>query len=157
MEALPRSKLADVVDPLALIECVEKARKRPEIERDGADVQQVVVNPHQLGKNRADVAAPRGDLDSEQLLDGVEPGNLVRDRRDVVHPIDDRHVLVVREVLAQLLEAAVQIADVGNGFHDPFTVQREHQPQRRVRCGVLRTEVQGPEILLFGSIRFGKV
>jgi hypothetical protein len=40
------------------------------------------------------------------------PRNVVRHRRDVVHPVSDNDVLVVVQVLAELLEAAVQKADV---------------------------------------------
>ena len=54
----------------------------------------------------ADVLAARRQLDAQQLLDRVVPGDLVGDRRDVVHAVDDRDVLVVVEVLAELLEAA---------------------------------------------------
>jgi hypothetical protein len=53
-----------------------------------------------------------GELDAEQLLDRREPAHLVGDRADVVHPVDDRDVLVEVEVLAELLEPAVQEPDV---------------------------------------------
>ena len=58
--------------------------------------------------------------------------------------------LVVVVVLGQLLEARVQVADVGNRVDDPFAVQLEHDAQRRVRRRVLRAEVERPEIILFG-------
>ena len=78
----------------------------PEVERRGAAAEQVVADPGQLGDDRADVLAARRQLDAQQLLDRVVPGDLVGDRRDVVHPVDDGDVLVVVEVLAELLEAA---------------------------------------------------
>ena len=74
--------------------------------------------PHQLGEDRADVLAARRELDAQQLFDRVMPGDLVGDRRDVIHPIDDGDVLVEVEVFAELLEAAVQIADVGHRLDD---------------------------------------
>ena len=80
-------------------------------------------------------------LDAQQLLDRQVPGDVVGHRRDVVHPVGDRHVLVVVEVLAELLEAGVQVADVGHGVDDPLAVELQHQPQRGVRGRVLRAEV----------------
>ena len=75
------------------------------------------------------------------------PGQLVVDRRGVVHPIDDRDVLVVVQVLAELFEAAVQVADVRRAADDALAVELEHEAQRRVRRGVLRAEVERPAVL----------
>ena len=57
-------------------------------------------------------------------------------------------------MLAQFLEAAVQVADIGNRIEDSFTIQRQHQSQRGVRCRMLRTEVQRPDVFTFGRFRF---
>ena len=78
----------------------------------------------------------------------VMPGDLVGDRRDVVHAIDDGDVLVEVEVLAELLEAGMQIADVGHRLDDGFAVQGEDEAQGGMRGRVLRTEVEGPEVVL---------
>src|SRR5262249_28731345 len=59
METLPGRSLANVVNQLTLIEGVEKSGERPQVEGGGADVQQMVVDPHQLGENRSDVFAAR--------------------------------------------------------------------------------------------------
>jgi hypothetical protein len=88
----------------------------------------VVVDPHQLGEDGADIFAARRDFDVEQFLDGVVPGHLIGHRRDVVHPVDDGDVLVVVEVLAELLEAGVQKADVRDRLDDRLAVQGEDQP-----------------------------
>ena len=87
-------------------------------------------------------------LDAQQLLDRAVPGHVVGHRRDVVHPVGDRDVLVVVEVLAELLEARVQIADVGHGVDHALAVELQHQPQRRVRGRMLRTEVERPQVIL---------
>ena len=113
----------------------------------------MIVYPHQLRQDRAQVLAPRRELDAQQLLDRVVPGDLVRHRRDVVHPVDDRHVLVEVEVFAELLEPAVQIADVRHRIDDSLAVERQNQPQRRVRGRMLRTEIQRPQILALSRIR----
>jgi len=101
----------------------------------------VVRDTREFGEDGADVLAPGGDLDVEQFLDRVVPGALVGDRRDVIHPIDDGDILVVVEVLAELLEAAVQVADVGHGLDDGLAVEGEDEAQRGVRGWVLRPDI----------------
>ena len=147
MKPLARRVLDDVVNLLALLEAIQKRRERTQVERRRADVEQMIVQPHQLGQNRPQILAPRRQLDAQQLLDRMMPGDLVRQRRDVVHPVDDRHVLIEVEMLAQLLEPAVQIADVRHRIDDPLAVERQHEPQRRVRRRMLRTEIERPQIL----------
>jgi hypothetical protein len=49
-------------------------------------------------------------------------------------------------VLAELLEAAVQVADVRRHPHHALAVEFEHDAQRRMGGGVLRTEVEHPAI-----------
>jgi len=70
------------------------------------------------GEYGANVTATRREFDMSSFLDGMVPRDLIRHWRDVVHPIDDGHVLVVIQLLAKLLEAAVQIADVWNRLDD---------------------------------------
>ena len=60
-------------------------------------------------------------------------------------------VLIEVEILAELLEAGVQVADVGHRLDDGFAVEGEDEAQGGVRGGVLRTEVEGPQVLLFGA------
>ena len=74
----------------------------------------------------------------EQLLDRVVPGHLVHRRADVVLAVGDRDVLVEVQVLAELLEPRVQVADVGRRLDDPLAVELQDQAQGRVRGGVLR-------------------
>jgi hypothetical protein len=153
VKPLARGQFADVVNLLPLRETIQKGGKRAEVESTSADVEQMVLNPHQLGENRADVFSPRRKLDVQQLFDGMEPGNLVRHGRDVIHAVDDRHILVEIEVFAQFLEAAVQIADVRDGVNHLFAFQRQQQAQRGVRRRVLRAEVQRP--MIFALRRIG--
>ena len=103
---------------------------------------------HQLGENRADVLAARRQLDAQEFLDRMVPGDFVGHRRNVVHAIDDGDVLVVVQVFAELLEAAMEVADVRDRLDDGFAVESQDQAQRRVRGRVLRPEVQGPEVIL---------
>ncbi len=62
-------------------------------------------------------------------------------RGQVVHPVGVGNPLPRREVLADLLRAAVQIADVRRDLGDDFAVGPQHQPQHAVRAGMLRSHV----------------
>ena len=77
-------------------------------------------------------------------------------RRQVVGAVGERDDLVVVAVLAQLLEAGVQVADVRDAALDRLAVELEHQPQHAVRRGVLRADVDqhvlGAEVVV-GSCR----
>ena len=152
MKALPGDSFEDVVDDLALLEAVEKRRERAEIEGLGAGAEQVIADAGQLADDGADVLAARRQVDAHQLFDRVMPGDLVHDRRDVVHPIDDRDILVKVEIFAQLFEAAMKKADVRVGLDDGFAVEREDEAQGGVGRGMLRTEIQRPQVILLRSV-----
>ena len=143
---LARDVLDDVVEELALVEAVEEPGERAEIERRGADAQQVVLDPADLAEDRADDRRARREADSEEALDGEMPRHVVRDRTHVVHAADGADVLVVVVVLAELLEAAVQVADVRRAASHPLAIEFEHDPQRRMGRGMLGSEVQDPAI-----------
>ena len=49
--------------------------------------------------------------------------------------------LARREVLADLLGAAVQVADVRRDLGDDLAVGPQHEPQHAVRAGMLRAHV----------------
>ena len=66
---------------------------------------------------------------------------LLPERVEVVLAVGPRDDLVVLAVLADLLEAAVQIADVRDAAHDRLAVELEHQAQHAVRRRVLRPDV----------------
>jgi len=142
---------------LALLEEIQKRSEAAQIERRGAQIEQVIVHPHELCEDGSQIAAARCELNSQELFNGVVPGNFIGERRQVVHPVDNGHVLVEVQMLAQLFEATVQVTDVGNGVDDLLTVQREHQTQGGVRRRVLRSEIQSPDVFAVRSIRGGGV
>jgi hypothetical protein len=72
--------------------------------------------------------------------------DVVDDRADVVHAADGAHVLVVVVVLAQLLEAGVEVADVGGGPGNPLAVQFHHHAEGGVHGRVLGTEIEHPAV-----------
>src|SRR5207237_10799428 len=87
---------------------------------------------------------------AKELLDDVMPGNLVGYGRQIVHAIDDRDVLVVIQILAELFKAAVQVANVRDRLDNGLAIERQEEAQRRVRGRVLRPEVERPQIFLVG-------
>jgi len=108
----------------------------------------VVADPSQFADDHADVLAAPGQLDVEELLHRVVPGDLIQGGTDVVLAVGDRDILVEIQVLAQLLEPGVQVADIGRRADDPLAVQLQDQADRRVRGGVLRPEVERPGVWL---------
>ena len=144
--ALARDILDDVVDEFALVEAVEEARERPEVERSRANAEEVVLDATEFAHDRADNLRARREFDAEQLLDRVVPRDVVHDRRDVIHTADRADVLVVVVMLAELLEARVQVADVRRTAGDTLAVEFKHKAQSRVRRGVLRAEVENPTV-----------
>ena len=147
-ESRTAERLEDVVDHLALIERVEEEGEGTGVEADGAVGKEMVADAGQLRDDRADRPAAGREIDAEQFLHGVVPGHVVGHRGDVVHAVGDRHILVVREVLTDLLKARMQVAHFRHGVDDPLAVEFEHEPQRGVRRRVLWAEVERPEIVL---------
>ena len=100
----------------------------------------------EFGHDRAEDLAARRDVDAEERLDRVVPADVVADGREVVHPADDGDVLVVVEVLAELLEAGVQVSDVWCAAGDALAVEFEDEAEGGVGRGVLGPEVEDPSV-----------
>src|SRR5690349_13045886 len=80
------------------------------------------------------------------------PGQLVVDRRGIIHSVHDGDVLVVIEVFAELFEAAVEVADVGGDADDPLAVEFQYESEGGVGGGMLRAEVEGPSLAALGVL-----
>ena len=64
--------------------------------------------------------------------------DVVRHGRQVVGAVGERDDLVVVAVLAELLEAGVQVADVRDTALDRLALELDHQPEHAVGRRVLR-------------------
>ena len=82
-----------------------------------------------------------GTSQPEQLFDRQRPAQVHVHPGQVIDAVGIGDVLPRREVLADLLRAAVQIADVRRHLGDHFAVGPQHQPQHAVRAGMLRAHV----------------
>ena len=133
--------LEQIENQLALAERVEEHRHRADVHRVRADPQAVAGDPLQLAEDRAHVARAPRHLDRHQLLDGLAVADVVGRRRDVVHPVGQQDDLRPVAVLAQLLDAAVQVADDDVGVDDLLAVEAQHHAQHAVRARMLRAHV----------------
>ena len=112
-------------------------------------------HPVQLGHQHADPHRPLGDVvvDAEQLLGGHREHQLVEERAEVVHAGDVRAALHVRQLLAGLLHAGVQVADDRLAPQHRLALQLEHQAQHAVGRRVLRTHVDDHRLVVVGVLR----
>ena len=146
-KAGPANVLENIVDQFAIVEPIQERRERPKIQCSRSHTEQVILNTGQFRDDRPKDFAPRRNFDAEQLLASVVPNNVVGHRADVVHAVRHHDILVVVQVLAELLEAAVQIPNVRRAADDRLAVQLQHQAQRRMRRRMLRAKVQRPKIV----------
>ena len=103
----------------------------PEVDDVGADADEVVHDPRELGQDHADGLGPRRRRDAQQLLHRQRPAVPVHERRAVVQAVGVRDDLPVGPVLRHLLEVPVHVADLGLG--SPRSSRRPSPPARG-RC-----------------------
>ncbi len=133
--------LEQIENQLAFAERVEEHRHRADVHRVRADPQAVAGNPLQLAEDRPHVTGPARHLDREQLLHRLAVADVVGRGRDVVHPVGQQDDLRPVAVLAQLFDAAVQIADHHVAIDYFFAIEPQHDAQHTVGARVLRAHV----------------
>src|SRR5438094_10168795 len=87
----------------------------------------------QLHGHHAQDLAPLRDLDAERPLRAERERDVVARRVEIILPIGPRNDLIVLAVLAEFLEATMEIADVRNTPDDRFAVALEHQAGHALR------------------------
>ena len=98
-------------------------------------------DPVQLGREDPDVFGPARDLDVHELFEGEDRRPLVEQRADVFERVGVADGLVVVGVLAQLLDAAMEVAEDGVEVDHLLAVELEHDPQHAVGGRMLRPHV----------------
>ena len=98
-------------------------------------------DPIQLAGEDADVLGAARDLDIEQLLEGHDRRPLVEERAHVLERVRVADGLVVVRVLAQLLDAAMEIPEDRVQVDDLLAVELEHDAEHTVGRRVLRPHV----------------
>ena len=130
-----------VDDVVALDERPQDRRQAAQVERHPAQEERVARDAVELGRQNPDVFRPPGDLDVHQLLERHHRGPLGEQRADVLERIRVADRLVVVGVLAQLLDAAMEVAQDRVEVHDLLAVELEDHPQHAVRGRMLRPHV----------------
>ena len=148
MHPLARRHLEQVEDLVPLAEAVPEHRDRAEVERRGAEPDQVGLDPVELHVEHAQVLGARRDLQLEQALDAAAEGLHVEEVGEVVHPLDERDHLPVALVLAVLLDPGVHVADHRLQVDDDLALEGDQQPQHPVRGRVVRAHVDRQQLLL---------
>ena len=142
--ACARGPLEEVEDLLALAEAVEKHRHGAQFKRTRAQPYQVAGDTLQLGQQDTQVLRALRDLvgDTQDLLDGQTEAQVVRERGEIVDAVRQRDRLGIGLRFARLLNARVEITDVGSGLHHGFSVQLEEHAKHAVRGRVLGSHVE---------------
>ena len=91
--------------------------------------------------DRADVLHALGDLDPHRPLDAHAQRVAVLRGAEVVEPVREREGLRIGQLLAHLLDAAVDVAAVYVELADDLALERDAEAQHAVRGRVLGTDV----------------
>jgi hypothetical protein len=134
--------LEDVESFFAFAEAVEHGCDGADIERVRSQPHQVAGNAVQLGEDDAHHLRSGRRLDVQQLLHRQAVAQTIGHGRHVVHAVDVRIELRVGAVLGDLLHAAVQIADDAIRPQNLLAVQLQDDAQHSVGRGVLRPHVE---------------
>ncbi len=126
----------------ALAEAVEEDGERADVHGVRAEPDQVRLDAGELVEQHADVLRALGDLKLQQLLDCEAVGEVVGHRAEIVDAVGERDDLLVELGLAGLLDAGVQVADVGRERDDGLAIDLEHQAEHAVGRGMLRAHVE---------------
>ena len=133
--------LEQVENALAQVEAVEESGQRAEVDAAGAQPHAVRRDARELAEQHAHLLRAQRDLrvDAEQLLDREVVAQRVGERREVVHPLDDGRRLRPEQVLGALLDAGVQVADLGDRLGDDLAFDLGDDLQHAVSGRMLRS------------------
>ncbi len=139
MHARAAGCLLQVEDVLAKVEAVKEHRDRAQVDAVSAEPHTMRREPRELHREDANHLRAFRDAigDAEQLFDRERVAECVRRRREVVHALDHGLRLRPEQAFRRLLDAGVQIADLGLGLHDVLAVDLEDDLQNAVRRWVL--------------------
>jgi hypothetical protein len=133
--------LEQVEDVFAFAEGVQERAETAEVEPVGAHADEVRGDAVHLRDEDAKHLRLLGDLQPGKLFDREAEPEVHVHRGEVVHPVRVRDELDRGDVLADLLGAAVEVAEVRGDLAHDLAVGPQHQPQHPVRARVLRPHV----------------
>ena len=141
MQARAADPLIEFHQIFAMLEHPQEGRHRADIQGEGADVQDVIQDPRDLGIEDADILRARRRFDPEQMLDRQGVGVLLAHRRDVIEPVEIRQRLQVGLVFDQLLGAAMQQTDMRVRAIHRLAVEFEDEAQHAMGRWMLGAEI----------------
>ncbi len=139
--------LHERVDLLAAAEQVPEVRQGAEVDEVRPHADEVVHDARQLAEDHADPLRARRDLDAQELLDRHRVSHVVQERAHVVEPVRVGEDLLPRMELGHLLEAAMEIADLGDRFDDRLAVEPALEPEGPVHGGMAGPDVDHHQVL----------
>src|SRR5271157_3394567 len=146
--ALARNRFEQAQHVFTLAEAIEEDRHGADVQRVRSQPYQVGVDAGQLVQHDADPLRARRDIKPQQLLHRQAVSQVVGHGAEIINAIGERHHLLVELGLAGLLDARVQIPDIGHHPHDGFAVNLQQQPEHAMGRRVLRTHVQDHRLII---------
>jgi hypothetical protein len=140
MHARTAGGFEQIEDSFAQIEAIEESGQRAQVDPAGSQPHAVRRDARELGEqhaNRLRAWRHRG-VRAQQLLDGEVIAQRVGQRREVVHPLDDGGRLRPEQIFGALLDARVEVTDLGRRFGHRLAVDLGDDLQDAVRRWMLR-------------------
>ncbi len=132
----------------ALAEAIQEHGHRADVHGVRAQPHQVRVDAGQLIQQHAQPLRARRNLQPQQLFHCQAVGEIVGHGAQIVDAVGHGHDLLVELGFAGLLDAGMQIPDVGHDAHDGLAVDLEQQPEHTMGRGMLRAHVQDHRLVL---------
>eukprot|EP00825_Cyclidium_porcatum_P002331 TRINITY_DN11073_c0_g1_i1.p2 TRINITY_DN11073_c0_g1~~TRINITY_DN11073_c0_g1_i1.p2 ORF type:complete len:369 (+),score=42.63 TRINITY_DN11073_c0_g1_i1:92-1198(+) len=149
-------RLEHIEDVFALAPGVEEDRQGADIHGVGAQPDQVAGDPIELVEQRADVLGAARHRDAEEFFVGLRPSQVIGDGGGVVHAVGPDLALEEGLVLADLLDAPVQVPDHGLAVADGLALESQLDPEHAVGGRVLGAQVDFHLLVLeHRSLRLG--
>ena len=129
----------DVIALGAVAEDEKDWRHGAHVLDEGAQEQQVVLDPEKLAEHHPDHFHPGRHLDAGQLLDRQHVGQVVHDPAEVVDPVGVGDVAVPALPLPHLFRCPMVVADVRHAIENFLAIQLQHEAEGTMGAGVVGT------------------
>jgi hypothetical protein len=96
-----------IIDRLALAQCVDKGRHRTDVLAEGADGDQMAGQAIELARDHAAEFTAPGDFRAGQFFRGHAERLIGEHRGEIIRPVGVRHIAVISNLLADLFDGAV--------------------------------------------------
>src|SRR5690606_31173250 len=143
----PGQLAEDIQQVLPLPPGVQERRGGAQVQGKGSEPNQMAGDALQFVHDDADILRPLGNLHAGQPFGGHDQRRLAGDGRQVVGTVGVGDDLTDGPLFSNLLEATVQVTNVGDRLDHLFALKAHHNPQDPVGAGVLRPHIDEQLIL----------